>query len=61
MCVKWLELERFVAMDSTNHTTVISGTGDDDKIDIKPVDLLLISLGNCMALSIVRARAGWVS
>ena len=51
--VKWLELKRFVAVDSTNHTTVISGTGDDGKIGIKPVDLLLMSLGSCMALSIV--------
>jgi len=51
--IKWLELKRFVAIDKTNHTTVISGTGDDGKIGIKPVDLLLMSLGSCMGLSIV--------
>jgi len=49
----WLELKRFVALDQTNHTTVISGTGEDGKIGIKPVDLLLMSLGSCMGLSIV--------
>jgi putative redox protein len=51
--VKWLELKRFVAIDPTNHTTVISGTEEDGKIGIKPVDLLLMSLGSCMAMSIV--------
>ena len=51
--IKWLELKRFVATDKTNHTTVISGTEEDGKIGIKPVDLLLMSLGSCMGLSIV--------
>ena len=51
--IKWLELKKFVAIDPTNHTTVISGTGEDGKIGIKPVDLLLMSLGSCMGLSIV--------
>ena len=51
--IKWLELKRFVAVDKTNHTTVISGTEEDGKIGIKPVDLLLMSLGSCMGLSIV--------
>jgi putative redox protein len=51
--IKWLELKRFVAIDRTNHSIVLSGTEKDGKIGIKPVDLLSMSLGSCMALSII--------
>ena len=51
--IKWLELKRFVAIDKANHSIVLSGTELDGKIGIKPVDLLSMSLGSCMALSII--------
>ena len=51
--IKWLELKRFVAIDKANHSIVLSGTETDGKIGIKPVDLLSMSLGSCMALSII--------
>jgi putative redox protein len=51
--IKWLELKRFVAIDKANHSIVLSGTEKDGKIGIKPVDLLSMSLGSCMALSII--------
>jgi putative redox protein len=51
--IKWLELKRFVAIDNANHSIVLSATEKDGKIGIKPIDLLSMSLGSCMALSII--------
>jgi putative redox protein len=50
--IKWLEQKRFVGIDANNHTVVIGGSGDQ-KIGIRPVDLLLFALGSCMGYDVV--------
>jgi putative redox protein len=51
--IKWLEGKRFVGIDSTDHGIVISGTGEDGGIGVKPSELLLLSLGSCTAYDVV--------
>ncbi|MFN3928304.1 MAG: OsmC family protein [Thermoflexus sp.] len=51
--VKWLEKRQFVGIDSTRHSVVISGTGPEDGIGVKPAELLLIALGACSAFDVL--------
>ncbi len=51
--VKWLDEKRFVGIDSTNHSVVISVPGEDGKIGVKPSELLLLALGSCTAVDVV--------
>ena len=51
--VKWLEKKRFVGVDSTNHSVVISSAGEDGGIGVKPSELLLLALGSCTAYDVV--------
>ncbi len=51
--VKWLEKRQFVGIDSTRHSVVLSGTGPEDGIGMKPAELLLIALGACSAFDVL--------
>ncbi len=51
--VKWLESQRYVGVDGTGHGIVISSSGSDGGIGVRPTDLLLLSLGSCTAYDIV--------
>ena len=51
--VNWLQNFQFVGTDSTKHSVVISGTGPDDGIGMKPSELLLVSLGSCTGYDVV--------
>lgn len=51
--IKWLEEKRFVGVDSTNHGIVISSSGRDGGIGVKPSELLLLALGSCTAYDVV--------
>jgi putative redox protein len=51
--VTWLQNLQFVGTDSTKHSVVLSGTGPEDGIGMKPSELLLISLGACTAYDVV--------
>lgn len=46
----WVGQRRFVGVDSTNHSVVLSPPGD---IGVKPSDGLLIALGACAAFDLV--------
>lgn len=46
----WVSQRRFVGVDSTSHSVVLSPPGD---IGVKPSDTLLIALGACAAFDIV--------
>lgn len=48
--LNWVEMQRYVGVDSSNHSTVISPPGD---IGMKPSDLLLVSLASCAAYDTV--------
>jgi putative redox protein len=48
--IKWLDDLRFVGIDSTDHSVVLSGTDD---IGMKPSDLVLVALGACSAYDVV--------
>jgi putative redox protein len=49
--LNWLSGQRFVGIDSTNHSVVLSST--DEGIGVKPSDLLLIALAACTAVDVV--------
>lgn len=49
--VKLLEGKKFVGIDSTNHSVVISTP--DEGVGMKPSDLLLVALASCTAVDVV--------
>ncbi len=51
--VIWLQNQQFVGIDSTRHSVVLSGTGPDDGVGMKPSELLLVALGGCTAYDVV--------
>lgn len=53
--VHWLSGKRFVGVDSTNHSVVMSSK--DEGIGVKPSDLLLIALAACTAVDVVEILA----
>jgi putative redox protein len=53
--VQWLSGKRFVGIDSTNHSVVLSS--QDDGVGVKPSDMLLIALASCCAVDVVEILA----
>ena len=53
--VQWLSGKRFVGIDSTNHSVVLSSK--DEGIGVKPSDMLLIALASCTAVDVVEILA----
>jgi putative redox protein len=49
--VRWISGKRFIGIDSTNHTVVLSTP--DEGIGMKPSDLLLVALASCTAVDVV--------
>jgi putative redox protein len=49
--VKWIEGKKFIGVDSTHHSVVLSTP--DEGIGIKPSDLLLIAVAACSAVDVV--------
>ena len=49
--VKWLDGKKFVGIDSTRHSVVLSTA--DEGIGVKPSELLLIAVGSCTAVDVV--------
>ncbi|MSP13476.1 MAG: OsmC family peroxiredoxin [Chloroflexi bacterium] len=52
--INWVEKQRYIGIDSTLHSLVIS-TPDarDGGIGVKPSDLLLLAVGSCTAYDLV--------
>ncbi len=53
--VKWIDGKKFIGIDSTNHSVVLSTP--DEGIGIKPSDLLLIAVASCSAVDVVEILA----
>jgi putative redox protein len=53
--VQWLSGKRFVGIDSTNHSVVLSS--QDEGVGVKPSDMLLIALASCCAVDVVEILA----
>ena len=53
--VQWLSGKRFVGIDSTNHSVVLSSK--DEGVGMKPSDMLLIALSACTAVDVVEILA----
>ena len=51
----WLSGKRFVGIDSTNHSVVLSSK--DEGVGVKPSDMLLIALASCTAVDVVEILA----
>jgi putative redox protein len=49
--VQWIGGKRFVGIDSTNHSVVLSST--DEGVGMKPSELLLVAVGSCTAVDVV--------
>jgi putative redox protein len=49
--VQWIDGKKFIGIDSTNHSVVLSTPGEG--IGIKPSDLLLIAVASCSAVDVV--------
>ncbi len=48
--LQWLSGKRFVGIDSTNHSVVLSSK--DEGVGVKPSDMLLIALASCTAVDV---------
>jgi putative redox protein len=53
--VQWLSGQRFVGIDSTNHSVVLSSAAEG--VGVKPSDMLMISLATCCAVDVVEILA----
>ncbi len=53
--VQWLSGQRFVGIDSTNHSVVLSS--QDEGVGVKPSDMLMIALASCCAVDVVEILA----
>ena len=53
--VQWLSGKRFVGIDSTNHSLVLSS--QDEGVGVKPSDMLPIALASCCAVDVVEILA----
>jgi putative redox protein len=49
--LQWLSGRRFVGIDSTNHSVVLSSK--DEGVGVRPSDMLLIALASCTAVDVV--------
>ncbi len=53
--VRWIGGKRFVGIDSTQHSVVLSTP--DEGVGMKPSELLLVALGSCTAVDVVEILA----
>jgi len=53
--VQWIGGKKFVGVDSTNHSVVISTA--DEGVGMKPSELLLVALASCSAVDVVEILA----
>jgi putative redox protein len=53
--LQWLSGKRFVGIDSTNHSVVLSA--QDEGVGIKPSDMLPLALASCCAVDVVEILA----
>ena len=53
--VQWLSGQRFVGIDSTNHSVVLSSQAEG--VGVKPSDMLMIALASCCAVDVVEILA----
>ena len=49
--VQWIGGKKFVGIDSTNHSVVLSTA--DEGVGVKPSELLLIAVASCSAVDVV--------
>ena len=49
--VRWAGGKRFIGIDSTNHSVVLSSA--DEGIGMKPSELLLVALSSCSSVDVV--------
>lgn len=53
--VKWIGGKRFVGIDSTNHSVVLSTP--DEGVGMKPSEMLLVALASCSSVDVVDIMA----
>jgi len=51
--VQWVSKSRFIAVDSSKHSVVMSTQDEENGIGMKPSDLLLVALGGCSSVDVV--------
>ena len=53
--IEWIAGKRFMGVDSTHHSVVLSTP--DEGVGMKPSELLLVALGSCTAVDVVDIMA----
>jgi putative redox protein len=51
--LKWIQKRQFVGTDSGDHSIVISSHDPENKVGVRPSDLLLLSVASCSAYDVV--------
>ena len=51
--IQWISKGQFVGTDSTRHSVVISMQDEENRVGMKPSDMLLVALGGCTSIDIV--------
>ncbi len=49
----WCREGLFVGIDTNKHSVVISTQDEDNRVGVKPSDLLLVALASCTAVDVV--------
>jgi putative redox protein len=52
--VQWVAKGQFVGTDSGKHSVVISTQDEENGVGMKPSDLLLVALGSCSSVDVVK-------
>lgn len=52
--LQWVSKGQFVGTDSSKHSVVISSQDQENGVGMKPSDLLLVSMGGCSAIDVVK-------
>lgn len=51
--IQWVSKGQFVGTDSTRHSAVMSTQDEENRVGMKPSDMLLMALGGCTSVDVV--------
>jgi putative redox protein len=51
--IQWVSKGQFMGTDSTKHSVVMSTQDEDNRVGMKPSDMLLMALGGCTSVDVV--------
>ncbi len=51
--IQWVSKGQFIGTDSTRHSVVMSTQDEENRVGMKPSDMLLVALGSCGSVDVV--------